>query len=175
MPDPIPAAPSVSANGDLRAHLLRALGVALALVLPVAAVVGAGLLALGVVPAAALGFYAGGVAAAGLACMGALWLHGRFLDPRASAPFARDGRLLGARLQSLLAAAFGVKLAVLVLAFLVLRQTGVKFADTATFAITFAGGSLLCQMATAMVLARAVQRGSGHAASTQPSPGGRNP
>lgn len=152
---PTPAGAPVAAAGDLQAQLLRALVRAVVVVVPVAAVVGGAAAALALLPAGSLPYYAGGVALALVACMLALVLHGRFLDPRTTAPFAKDGRLVAARLQSLLAAAFAVKLAGLVLAVLVLRQLGTKFADTATFAVTFAAAALLCQVVTALVLARA--------------------
>ena len=91
------------------------------------------------------------------------------------APFAKDGRLLATRLQSLLAAAFAVKLVSLVLAVLVLRQLGTKFDDIATFAIAFAGGALLCQVVMALVLARPspVDRGRRTASPESPVTGGR--
>lgn len=167
-----PAAPA--AGGDLHALLLRALLRAAAAVLGAAVVVGFVIFRLaGLLPVEAVVYYAMGIAAALFAGMLALILHGRFLDPRATAPFARDGRLLAGRLQSLLAAAFAVKLAVLVVGVLVLRQLGTKFAESATFAITFAGGALLCQLVTAAVLARAVQqRSASSAAAPQPTSAG---
>jgi hypothetical protein len=64
---------------------------------------------------------------------------------------------MAGRLQSLLAAAFGVKLAVLTIGVFSLRQSGAKFEETTTFAVTFAGGALLCQLATAAFLARALR------------------
>lgn len=182
--DPVPrAAPPLDraaapSERDLSTLLLRALTTATTIVLVVATVVGAVIFALlRALPAESLVYYAAGVAAALFAGMLALFLHGRFLDPRASAPFARDGRLLATRLQSLLAAAFGAKLAVLVLGVLIVRQLGAKFAESATFAITFAGGALLCQLVTAAVLARSVQRRSASSASASPasSVGGGNP
>jgi hypothetical protein len=108
----------------------------------------------------ALPYFGLGVGAAVFAAMFALWLHGRFLDPRAAAPFASDGKLMASRLQSLLAAAFAVKPAVVVIGVLALRQSGVKFDDMAVFAVTFAVASLLSQLATAGFLAHALQRRS---------------
>ncbi len=105
-------------------------------------------------PDPVLPFYCGGIGLALVAGMLALVLHGRFLDPKASAPFGHDARLLAGRLQGLLAAAFAAKLGVLVVAFFVLRQFGAKFADTATFCITFAAAALLYQLVTAGVLVR---------------------
>jgi len=126
--------------------------------------------ATGLVPGGALDHVALGATAALVACAGAVWLHGRFLDPRASAPFARDGRLMAGRVQSLLAAAFGVKLAVLVLGVLALRQGGAKFAEVATFCVTFAAAALVCQLATAFWLSRAISRRSAEAPPSPPSP-----
>lgn len=111
----------------------------------------------GAFPAGTSVFAGFGLLAAVGAAMVAVWLHGRFLAGRTAQQLVGDGRLLAGHLQSLLAAAFAVKLAVLVVAFLVLRQQGVKFSELATFAITFAAASLLCQLATAGYLARAVQ------------------
>jgi hypothetical protein len=147
-----------AASPDLHAVLVGALWRGAMIVVGTAAVVG-GLLfgPLAALPGEAVVYYAGGTGLALFAGMLALVLHGRFLDPRATAPFAGDARLLAGRLQGLLAAAFAAKLVVLVVAFLVLRQLGAKFADTATFCITFAGGALMYQVVTAVLLARAVQ------------------
>lgn len=144
----------VAATGDLQAQLLRALGRALVAVVIAATVAGGAAFGAGLLASASLPYFALGVGGALVACTFALLLHGRFLDPRTTAPFAKDGRLLATRLQSLLAAAFAVKLALLVLVVLVLRQLGTKFEDVATFAVTFAGGALLCQVVMAFVLAR---------------------
>jgi hypothetical protein len=173
-----PAATPAASGVDLGGALLRAFGAAAAVVVGIGVAAGVVLFVWpGLLPADAMAFYATGLGAALLAGMVALWLHGRFLDPAATAPFAKDGRLLAGRLQSLLAAAFAAKLAVLVAGVLVLRAAGVKFADAATFAVTFAGGALLCQLATAFSLARAVQqRGATSAgAPTASSPGGSRP
>lgn len=174
-PSEVHPSPATSLAGDLPGALLRALLRASAIVLLTGGAVGALLFGGGVLPATSLLYYAMGLAAALFAGMLALILHGRFLDPRAAAPFARDGRLLAARLQSLLAAAFAVKLGVLVAVVLVLRQLGTKFADSATFAITFAGGALLCQMVTAFVLARAVQQRGASSAAAATGRGGPHP
>jgi hypothetical protein len=157
--------------------LPRAFGLAAVLVLGIGAAVGVPLFAAGALASADWPFFALGIAAALLAGMLALLLHGRFLDPRTTAPFAKDGQLLAGRLQSLLAAAFGAKLAVLIAGVMALRFAGVKFAGMATFAITFAGAALLCQLATATSLARAVQRrGHGSPARTAScSPEGNTP
>jgi hypothetical protein len=151
---PAPSTPLRAPSGSL----LRAFAVAAAVVTVAAAAVLGALRALGAIAADALPFAGLGVAAALFAGMATLMLHGRFLDPRTTAPFANDGRLAGARLQTLLAAAFAVKLAVLVAAVLVLRQIGVKFTDVAAFAVTFAAAALACQVATATCLVRALAR-----------------
>lgn len=168
------ASTPVAATGDLQAQLLRALGRALVVVLAAAGLLGALVFGLALLPIASLPYFALGVGGALVACTFALLLHGRFLDPRTTAPFAKDGRLLATRLQSLLAAAFAVKLAMLVLVVLVLRQLGTKFEDIATFAIAFAGGALLCQVVMALVLARpSVDRARRAASPESPATGGR--
>lgn len=137
--------------------LVRALSVALGCVGLVLAMVGAFAYGLGSLPTETLPYYGLGAGAALFAGMVVLWLQGRLLDPRATIPYAGDGRLMAGRMQSLLAAAFGVKLFVLTVGFLGLRMGGAKFAETTTFAVTFAGGALLSQLATAAFLARALQ------------------
>lgn len=112
----------------------------------------------GLLPPETTDFVALGAGAALFAGVLALWIHGRFVDARAAAPIARDARLMAGRLQGLLAAAFAVKLAVLVIGMLYLSRFGVKFADKASFCIAFAGASLVCQLATAGYLARALNR-----------------
>lgn len=171
---PTTATPS-AATGDLQAQLLRALGRALVVVLVAAGAAGGLAFGLELLPADALPYFAMGIGGALAACTLALLLHGRFLDPRTTAPFGKDGRLLATRLQGLLAAAFAVKLALLVLTVLVLRQLGTKFADLATFAVTFAGGALLCQVVMALVLARPTAAGVRPTASPEtPAAGGRS-
>jgi hypothetical protein len=164
MTAPVAPQPAALPPLDLPSALLAALVRAYAAL----AIAGGAVFAVRYVGAAAApgaGFYLAGVGTAALACLLALVLHGRFLDPRAQGPFARDAQLLAARLQGLLAAAFGAKLGVLVVAFFVLRQLGTKFADLATFCVTFAGGALLCQIVTAAVLARSLQARAQRAAS----------
>lgn len=116
-------------------------------------------------------YFVVGLGAAGFAAMFAVWLHGRIANgtPSGARP---DARLEGVRLQALLAAAFGVKLAVLAVGVFVLLQVPlravsdgdggaaatVKFTDIATFAVSFAGASLVCQLATAAALARSLRR-----------------
>jgi len=112
--------------------------------------------ALGLVPQDGVPFFAAGIGASLVAALLAICVHGRFLDSRAPAALNNDARLQAGRLQALLAVAFGVKLAVLVLGVVVLRQIGVKFEALATFCITFAAVSLVCQLATAGYLSRAV-------------------
>ncbi|HEX6812380.1 MAG TPA: hypothetical protein VF384_12200 [Planctomycetota bacterium] len=127
--------------------------------------------ALGLVPAGGVTWYAAGIGASLFAAMLAICVHGRFLDSRAPSAYAHDGRLMAGRLQSLLAIAFGAKLAVLVLGVFLLRQADVKFEALATFCITFAAVSLVSQLATAAYLSRAMsQRANGAPA----PPGHRN-
>ncbi len=128
--------------------------------------------ALDLLPSESLPYYGAGLGAALFAAMLALWIHGRFLDRRPQ-PFANDGRLMASRLQSLLAAAFGAKLGVLLLAVFALRVDGVKFAAMATFCITFAAVALVSQLAIAGYVARAMtkrSRASGHVAVATPLP-----
>lgn len=176
-PQTAAASPRAAAGGiaaaatDLGGQLWRALVVGASVVLGAGTAVGIVLFPLlQALPNDAFPHYGSGLLAALGAGMVALYLHGRFLDPRGSEPFARDGRLQAARLQSLLAAAFGAKLAGLVLGVCALRLSDAKFAATATFAITYAGAALLCQLATAMSLARAVPRRSQPAGPTVSAP-----
>lgn len=111
---------------------------------------------LGCVPAESVSFFWLGLGASVVAAMLALLLHSRVLDPRKAAPFASPGQLAG-RFHGLLAAAFGSKLAILVLGVLVLRKAGVKFDGLATFCVTFAAASVICQVATAGYLSRMLQ------------------
>jgi hypothetical protein len=124
--------------------------------------------AFGLVPADAVAYFAAGIGASLIAALLAICVHSRFLDGRKSAAFAHDGRLMAGRLQALLAVAFGAKLAVLVLGVVVLRQAGVKFEALATFCITFAAVSLVCQLATAAYLSRALN----HRVNRTPAPSG---
>jgi hypothetical protein len=158
LPTPSATAPSTAPGRAPAVSLLRAFAVAALVVAALAVAAGVALRALGALDAGALAHGGLGAGAALLAGLTTLVLHGRFLDPRTTAPFASDGRLAGARLQTLLAAAFAVKLAVLVAGVLVLRQIGAKFADVAAFAVTFAAAALACQVATAMCLVRALQQ-----------------
>jgi hypothetical protein len=152
-----------------RGALLRAMMQAFALL----AVVGSGLGALlfgggNLLAASDLPYFVVGLGAAAFAAMFTVWVHGRFAatPSPAIAPNgnpANAGHLITARLQSLLAAAFGVKLIVLVLAVLALKQFPLgeetaKFSELTTFAVTFAGAALLCQLATAFALARTLRR-----------------
>ena len=163
-----------------RAALLRALVTAVVVVLAAGSALG--LLLFGgtifgsrifggrdMLPSSAAPYYAIGLGAAGFAAFFTIWLHGRFaavgLPPGAGSDPARVGHLITARLQTLLAAAFAVKLAVLVLGLLVLKQFPLgeepaKFADTATFAVSFAGAALLCQLVTSLLLARSLRGAS---------------
>ena len=156
---------AVATDDGTRAGLLRALLVAVTLVTVVG--LGLGLLLFGgdaLLPKDALPFYIAGLTAAGFAAMLTVWLHGRFAaTPAPTGDPARTGHLITARLQSLLAAAFGVKLVVLVLGVLIIKQFPLgeepaKFSQLATFAVTFAGAALLCQLGTAFALARTLRR-----------------
>ena len=109
---------------------------------------------------ASLPYYIAGVVAAAAAMLLTLWLHGRFAA--AQMPGATS-HAVSARLTGLLAAGMAVKMALLVLGFLYLKQFPLgaepaKFAEITTFAVTFVGGALLCQIGTALTLARALGR-----------------
>jgi hypothetical protein len=112
----------------------------------------------GALPAGAGRFVAAGAGAALVAVGLALLLHGRFLDRRATESLRGDPKLVAGRLQSLLGAAFGVKLAMLMAGVLVLRGLGVKFDELAAFAVAFAAAALLCQVAAAGFVVRALAR-----------------
>lgn len=164
-----------------RAELLRALfaalfviallGVGLTPLLFAAAPADAAAASL-VLPESARPYYLIGLAAAGFAAVFTIWVHGRFAAARAPIGQGMGGQgmngqgagaLVAGRLQSLLAAAFGVKLFVLVVGVLALKRFPIgaeppKFLETATFAVSFAGAALLCQLVTALLLARALTR-----------------
>ncbi len=134
--------------------MLRAWGIGVA-VTAVAVVV---VWLLGLLPAATEGMVALGAAAALAAAGLAIALHGRMLDPRAHQGLGGDGRLIASRLQGLMGAALGLKLACVTLGVLALRSSGVKFPQVAAFAIAFAGASLVCQVTAAGSLVRAFSR-----------------
>ena len=95
--------------------------------------------------------------------MATVWLHGRLANLRGDLGAAATGRLMAARIQALLAAGFAVKLGVLVVGVFGLRQFSIgevptKFADLATFAVTFAAAALLCQVTTAAFMARSMRQ-----------------
>lgn len=158
------AAPSTVATDLSRAELLRALSFGL-LAVVVAGVLGwVALFALGE-PAASIRpvFYLIGLAGALFAGMATVWLHGRLANLRGDLGAAATGRLMAARIQALLAAGFAVKLGVLVVGVFGLRQFSIgevptKFADLATFAVTFAAAALLCQVTTAAFMARSMRQ-----------------
>lgn len=109
---------------------------------------------------AALPYYCAGLAAAALAMSLTIWLHGRFAATQMP---GATRHAVSARLTGLLAAGMGVKMAMLVLGFLALKQFSLgpepaKFSDITTFAVTFVGAALLCQIGTAWTLARALGR-----------------
>lgn len=111
---------------------------------------------------AALPYYVAGLAAVGVAMMLSIWLHGRFAATRMP---GATSHAVSARLTGLLGAAMAVKMGVLVLGFVALKQfplsgEAAKFSHIATFAVTFAAGAVLCQLGTAWILARALGRRS---------------
>jgi hypothetical protein len=144
-----PAADGLSPVTLLRAFRTAAFVVVAALVL----VWGGGMLPDEVEAMAALGAGAA-VVATGLA----VGLHGRFLGARALASLQVDGRLVASRLQSLMAAALGIKLAAVTIGVLALRSLELKFSQVTAFAVAFAAASLLCQVTAASILVRALSR-----------------
>ena len=115
-------------------------------------------------------YFVVGLGAAVFAAMISVWLNGRITARRTAAAggdAALTARLEGLRLQGLMAAGFGAKLVVLVAGVFLLRATplrrndvaaDVKFADLASFAVTFAGASLVMQLITAASIARSLRR-----------------
>ena len=109
---------------------------------------------------AAVPYYAAGFGCAAAAMMLTIWLHGRFVSTHMP---GATSHAVSARLTGLLAAGMGVKLVLLVLGFFALKQFPLgaepaKFSDLSIFAVTFAGAALLCQMCTALRLARSLGR-----------------
>lgn len=113
---------------------------------------------LGFVAADRVGMLAFGLGAALFASGAAVLLKGGFLGDRAMATMHGDGRLLAARLQSILAAGLGLKLATVTLGVLWLRSQQVKFELVTTFAVAFAAAALVCQVTVAGILWRALSR-----------------
>jgi hypothetical protein len=116
---------------------------------------------LGFVAADRVGMLALGVGAALFASGAAVLLKGGFLGDRAMATMHGDGRLLAARLQSILAAGLGLKLATVTLGVLWLRSQQTKFELVTTFAVAFAAAALVCQVTIAGILWRALSRRAG--------------
>ncbi|MFN3240229.1 MAG: hypothetical protein ACE37K_01825 [Planctomycetota bacterium] len=144
-----------------RGMLLRALGTMIVVLAIVGT--GVGLLLFGgdeLLEASALRYYVVGLVLAAAAMMLTIWVHGRFAATQMP---GATSHAVSARLTGLLAAGMGVKMALLVLGFLALKQfplseEATKFSDITTFAVTFVGAALLCQTGTALILARALGR-----------------
>jgi len=113
---------------------------------------------LGLVATDRAGMLALGLGAALFASGAAVLLKGGFLGDRAMASMHGDGRLLAARLQSILAAGLGLKLATVTIGVLALRSQQVKFELVTTFAVAFAAAALVCQVTVAGILWRALSR-----------------
>ena len=110
----------------------------------------------GVVPAASRNYVPVGLAAAMLAALlVALTQRGIV-----RAETGGDPRMASAALQSYLGLAFVAKLLVLGLGVGGLSLAGLKFASLATFALTFVGAALICQLTAAGYLSRALGRAS---------------
>lgn len=115
-------------------------------------------------------YFTVGLGAAVFAALISVWLSGRITARRTAAAggdAAMTARLEGLRLQGLMAAGFGAKLVVLTIGVFALRAfplrinevaADVKFVDLLSFAVTFAGASLVMQLITAASLARSLQR-----------------
>ena len=109
---------------------------------------------------AAAPYYVAGFGCAAAAMILTIWLHGRFAATHMP---GATSHAVSARLTGLLAAGMGVKIALLVIGFFALKQFPLgaepaKFSDLTIFAVTFAGAALLCQMCTALRLARSLGR-----------------
>ena len=145
--------------------LVRALALGVAAIAVPGAVVGALVFTGDGALAAAAPYYAVGLGAAVFAAMFTVWLHGRLASAGSGgtgADMRLAARVQALRFQGLLAAAFGVKLVVLVAGVFVLRavplrEGGVKFTDTATFAVTFVAASLVLQLATAASISKSLR------------------
>jgi|GEM_PF-3463053 len=124
---------------------------------------GMGLLLFGgenLVEGAVAPYFVAGLCVAVAAMLLTIWLHGRFASTQMP---GATSHAVSARLTGLLAAGMAVKMTLLVLGFLVLKQFPLgadpaKFSDIATFAVTFVGGSLLCQISTALTISRALSQ-----------------
>lgn len=125
----------------------------------------------GVVPDGAVPFAVLGATLAILGALAAQVWHVRLArsgvaaGPGPQGPGAPDPRLLAAQLQAWLAAGFGVKFALLAGVGLLLHLLGVKFTGIGAFAVAFAVAALLCQVAAALSLSRALTSNAGSPAS----------
>jgi len=120
--------------------------------------------------AASQPYFIVGLGAAVFAAIISVWLSGMITARRTAAAggdAALTARLEGLRLQGLMAAGFGAKLIVLTIGVFALRAfplrlnevaADVKFVDLLSFAVTFAGASLVMQLITAASIARSLRR-----------------
>lgn len=155
---PSPAAFVAGAGGGLSSALLLSAFVRAAMLV---VLLGAMAWGLGFVAADRAGMLALGLGAALFASGAAVLLKGGFLGDRAMATMHGDGRLLAARLQSILAAGLGLKLATVTIGVLMLRSQQVKFELVTTFAVAFAVAALVCQVTVSGILWRALSRRAG--------------
>lgn len=185
-PTTTPAGEAVQA-GAVAASTSGAAGVAHTGGMPTGALVralGLGVLALAVIAvptwllvfrgeadlAASQPYFVVGLGAAVFAAIISVWLNGLITARRTAAAggdAALTARLEGLRLQGLMAAAFGAKLVVLTVGVFALRAfplrldevaADVKFVDLVSFAVTFAGASLVMQLITAASIASSLRR-----------------
>lgn len=155
---PSPAALRAGAGGGLSSALLLS---AFARAAMLVVLLGTMAWGLGFVAADRVGMLALGLGAALFASGAAVLLKGGFLGDRAMATMHGDGRLLAARLQSILAAGLGLKLVTVTLGVLWLRSQQMKFEMVTTFAVAFAAAALVCQVTVAGILWRALSRRAG--------------
>lgn len=155
---PSPAALRAGARGGLSSELLVS---AFARAAMLVVLLGTMAWGLGFVATDRVGMLALGVGAALLASGAAVLLKGGFLGDRAMAAMHGDGRLLAARLQSILAVGLGLKLATVTIGVLLLRSQQMKFELVTTFAVAFAAAALVCQVTVAGILWRALSRRAG--------------
>lgn len=157
-------------GGITNGALVRALALGVLAIVVVGVPVGMLVYGTGTELAASQPYFAVGLGAAVFAAIISVWLNGCITRKRTAAAggdAALDARLEGLRLQGLMAAAFGAKLLVLTVGVFALRAfplrvnevaADVKFVDLTSFAVSFAGASLIMQLITATSIASSLRR-----------------
>ncbi|MGK0201791.1 MAG: hypothetical protein ACI9S9_000853 [Planctomycetota bacterium] len=159
-------------GGITNAALVRALTLGVIAILVIGVPVGLLVFGADCELAASQPYFVTGLGAAIFAAIISVWLNGRITKKRTAAAggdAALTARLEGLRLQGLMAAAFGAKLLVLTIGVFALRAfplrpgevaTDVKFVDLTSFAVSFAGASLVMQLITATSISNSLRRRS---------------